>query len=74
MRRSAVSLLGLLATLAACSSQEPPPPANAPAAQPLPNSNIFQSDLRALDKAKGVQQTIDRQRPERDAKLDDDGG
>ncbi|GEM_PF-2268385 len=69
-------LASLLGALAACSADEPPPPPTAAAqpAQPLPNSNVFSTDIKALNKAKDVQKTVDQQKAEMDKKLDDEGG
>jgi len=66
----------LASGLAACGSSEPPPPPTAAAqpAQPLPNSNVFSSDIRALQKAKDVQKTVDQQKADTDKQLQDAEG
>lgn len=68
----AVAVLGL----AACGADEPPPPKAAAAqpASPLPNSNVFSSDVKALQKAKDVQKTVDEQKKEQDQAIQDSGG
>ena len=71
-----IALVVLAFGLTACSSSEPPPP-KAAAAQlpkPLPNSNIFSSDINALNKAKAVQGVVDKQAKDADQQLKDDGG
>jgi hypothetical protein len=59
-------------SLAACGSSEPPPPDTA--AKPLPNSNVFSSDVRALQKAKDVQKTVDQQKQKTDEQLQEAEG
>lgn len=75
--KSTILLPLLLASgLAACGSSEPPPPPTAAAqpAQPLPNSNVFSSDIRALQKAKDVQKTVDQQKADAEKQVQDQGG
>lgn len=63
--------------LTACGADAPPPPPKAEAAQPaqpLPNSNVFSSDVKALQKAKDVQKTVDEQKKEQDKAIEDSGG
>jgi len=76
MQRSTVLLACLAVLLAGCGADEPPPPkaAAAQAAAPLPNSNVFSSDVRALQKAKDVQNVVNQQQQAADQKLKDDGG
>ncbi len=76
MKATTILMLSLTCTLAACSVDEPPPPASAAAqpATPLPNSNVFSSDIRALQKAKDVQKTVDQQKADTDKALQDAGG
>ncbi|HXD51717.1 MAG TPA: hypothetical protein VN689_07485 [Burkholderiales bacterium] len=65
----------LASGLAACGSSAPPPPtAAAQPAQPLPNSNVFSTDLKALQKAKDVQKTVDQQKTDTDKQLQDAEG
>jgi hypothetical protein len=61
MRIALAALAVLALALSACSADAPPPPKAAAAqpAQPLPNSNVFSSDVKALQKAKDVQKTVD---------------
>ena len=62
--------------LSACSADAPPPPKAAAAqpAQPLPDSNVFSSDVKALQKAKDVQKTVDEQKKAQDKQIEDQGG
>lgn len=64
----------MLLTLAACSKSEPPPTTAAQPAQPLPNSNIFSADVRALQKAKDVQKTVDQQKQDTDKQMQEADG
>jgi len=65
----------LASCLAACGSSAPPPPtAAAQPAQPLPNSNVFSTDLKALQKAKDVQNVVDQQKAASDKQLQDAEG
>jgi hypothetical protein len=77
MKSATVVLFGLACTLAACSgANAPPPPPTAAAqpAQPLPNSNIFSEDIKALNKAKNVQNVVDQQKAAADKQLQDAEG
>ena len=65
-------LLSLACTLAlaACSKAkqpEPPPP-------PPPQKTVFDDQLKALQKAKDVQKTVDDQNKKTDKQLQDAGG
>jgi hypothetical protein len=62
--------------LTACGADAPPPPkaADAPPAQPLPDSNVFSADVKALQKAKDVQKTVDEQKRAQDKALQDAEG
>ena len=75
MKTALFILTGVLA-LSACSSSKPPPPAAAAAQppQPIPDSNVFSTDLKALQKAKNVQNIVNDQQKAADQKLKDDGG
>lgn len=77
MKLAPLALAGLMFALAACSSsadKSPPPTAAAQPAQPLPNSNVFSSDVRALQKAKDVQNVVDQQKAQSDKQLQDAEG
>ena len=71
-----IALAVLALGLSACSSSEPPPPEAAAAqpAKPLPNSNVFSTDVKALNKAKAVQGVVDKQAQDADQQLKDNGG
>lgn len=76
MRIAIAALAVLTFALSACGANAPPPPQAAAAqpAQPLPNSNVFSSDVKALQKAKDVQKTVDEQKKAQDKALQDAGG
>ncbi len=56
--------------LAACGKSPPPAPVEPPQKQ----KTVFDDQLKALDKAKGVQGTVDQQHQDADKKLEGDGG
>ena len=77
MKTALVLLLAVAASVAACSSKSEPPPAPTAAAQPaapLPNSNIFSADVRALQKAKDVQKTMDQRKADLDKQMNEAEG
>jgi hypothetical protein len=76
MRIATVALVVLALGLSACGADAPPPPKAEAAqpAQPLPNSNVFSSDVKALQKAKDVQKTVDEQKKAQDQAIQDSGG
>jgi hypothetical protein len=69
-------LLSVAYALAGCDVNDPPPPKNAVAqpAAPLPNSNIFSTQVRALEKAKRVEDTLQKSQQNADKALQDSGG
>ncbi|HZP68270.1 MAG TPA: hypothetical protein VFB32_18345 [Rudaea sp.] len=75
MRRSMFVTAALL-TLAACSgANAPPPPSQSQAQTPPPaDKTVFDTQLKALQKAKDVQKTVDKQQADADKKLEDAGG
>jgi hypothetical protein len=76
MKIATIALAVVALGLSACGADAPPPPKAAAAqpAQPLPDSNVFSSDVKALQKAKDVQKTVDEQKKEQDKALQDAGG
>ena len=67
-------LLSLACTLAlaACSkARQPDPP---PPPPPPPQKTVFDDQLKALQKAKDVQKTVDDQNKKTDKQLEDSGG
>jgi hypothetical protein len=76
MKIAAIALAAATLGLAACGADAPPPPKDAAAqpAQPLPDSNVFSSDVKALQKAKDVQKTVDEQKKAQDQAIQDNGG
>ncbi|HST27999.1 MAG TPA: hypothetical protein VLK26_06475 [Rudaea sp.] len=76
MKITAVALVVAALGLSACGADAPPPPKAAAAqpAPPLPDSNVFSSDVKALQKAKDVQKTVDEQKKAQDQAIQDNGG
>ena len=76
MKTSNLLLIALTMSIAACSTDSPPPPPTAAAqpAPPLPNSNIYSTDVKALQKAKDVQNVVNQQQQNADKQLQDQGG
>ncbi len=70
--RVRIFFLAIGLVLTACSSDKTPPP-QAKAAQPA-DKTVFDTQLKALQKAKDVQKTVDQQKADTDKKLQDDGG
>jgi hypothetical protein len=70
--RILIFFIAAAATLGACSSDKAPPP-QAQAPQPAAKT-VFDAQLKALDKAKAVQDVVDKQKAAADKKLEDDGG
>ncbi|WP_018972377.1 hypothetical protein [Rudaea cellulosilytica] len=74
MRIATLSIFVLAVLSVSCSRGTPPP---APAAQPKPTERqktVIDAQLKALDKAKAVQGTLDQQKKDMDKKLEDAGG
>jgi hypothetical protein len=74
MRIATLSIFVLAVLSVSCSRGTPPP---APAAQPKPaerQKTVIDAQLKALDKAKAVQGTLDQQKKDMDKKLEDAGG
>lgn len=76
MKIATIALAVVTLGLSACGADAPPPPKATAAqpAQPLPNSNVFSSDVKALQKAKDVQKTVDDQKKAEDQAIQDQGG
>lgn len=77
MRIATISIL-FFAVLSVSCSKSPPPEATAQeAAQKKPpqkQQTVIDAQLKALDKAKAVQGTLDQQKKDMDKKLEDSGG
>jgi hypothetical protein len=75
MRFATISILALAALSASCSSS-PPPAATEPVAQKPPErqKTVIDEQLKAIDKAKAVQDTVDQQKKDMDKKLEEAGG
>ncbi len=75
MVRQSLFVLAALVGLAACSGEAPPP--DAPVAgepAPPPAQTVIDEQLKALEKAKAVQDTLDKAAADRNAAIDDAGG
>ena len=69
----AVAMLAI--ALAACSKSKAPAEAEAtPAPAPPAGKTVFDTQFKALQKAKDVQKTVDQQKADMDKKLKDEGG
>ncbi|MDC8013667.1 hypothetical protein [Tahibacter soli] len=64
MRHLAIALAA--AALAACGAAPPPPPP--------PQKTVIDAQLKALEKAKAVQDTVDQATQDRRKQVDDAGG
>ena len=75
MKISTLLILSPLLALAACSHKAPPPP-EPPAPPAPPQKTVFDTQLKALDKAKAVQGVVDQQKidAEKKTKEQEDGG
>ena len=69
-----VCCAGIVLALGACSRGKAPAEAEtAPPPQPA-QKTVFDTQLKALQKAKDVQKTVDQQKAETDKKLEEAGG
>lgn len=74
MKRSPLAVATFACALAACSGSKAPAEAAAePAPQPA-QKTVFDTQLKALDKAKAVQGVVDQQKVEADKKLKEEEG
>jgi hypothetical protein len=60
--------------LGACSSSKPPDESAAAQTPPPAQKTVFDTQFKALQKAKDVQKTVDQQKADMDKKLQDEGG
>ncbi len=69
--KSAVSIVAVAACLLSACAPSPPPPqvANQP-----PQKTVIDTQLKALQKAKDVQNVVDDQKKKQDKALEDNGG
>ncbi|MBS0584135.1 MAG: hypothetical protein JSS42_13640 [Proteobacteria bacterium] len=76
MRIATLPILALAAISVSCSRSVPPPaPVAAQPAKPAERQKtVIDAQLKALDKAKAVQDTVDQQKKDMDKKLEDAGG
>jgi len=73
MRFAALPIAGLALFLAACSGGKAPPQAAAEQTPPPPQKTVFDTQFKALQKAKDVQKTVDQQKADMDKQLKDAG-
>jgi hypothetical protein len=64
--RTSLVLVGMAVAVTACGGSEPP----APQAKPARKETVFDPLTSTLDRAKGVQQTVDEQAAEQRRKLE----
>lgn len=71
-----IALLLCACALGACSSHKPTEEAAKPAAETAPakQKTVFDDQLKALDKAKAVQGTVDEATKQQEKAIDDAGG
>jgi hypothetical protein len=74
MKPAAVCLVALALALGACSRSKAPADDAAAAAPQPAQKTVFDTQLKALQKAKDVQKTVDQQKADMDKKLQDEGG
>jgi hypothetical protein len=74
MRFANIPLLATAALCVSCSESQAPPPAAAQTPPPAPQKTVFDDQLKALEKAKAVQGTVDQQKKDEDKKIEDAGG
>ena len=68
--KSAVLSIVFCVALVACSSSAPPPPTAPDPAQ----KTVIDAQLKALQRAKDVQNVVDDQKKKQDKSVDDNGG
>ena len=73
MRISASVLLCVALALVSCSRNRDPVDSEAALAKQPAQKTVYDTQLRALQKAKDVQQTVDQQKKDLDQKLKDAG-
>ena len=74
MKLFPIAIVTLAVTLAACSRSKAPAE-TAAEAQPKPaQKTVFDTQLKALDKAKAVQGVVDQQKADAEKRLKDEGG
>ena len=71
MKSASLIMLTFACALTACSAAAPPPPK---AADQPPQKTVFDTQLKALQKAKDVQNVVDDQKKKTDKQLEDQGG
>ena len=73
MRLSTIPLLAAIALCVSCSESKAPPPSAAQTPPPA-QKTVIDDQLKALEKAKAVQGTVDQQKKDTDKKIEDAGG
>ena len=74
MKFATLPLAALVLALGACSGKKAADPDVAPSPPPPPQKTVFDTQLKALDRAKAVQGVVDQQNAEADKRLKDEGG
>jgi hypothetical protein len=73
MRAATISLLATAALCVSCSESKAPPSTAAQTPAPA-QQTVIDDQLKALEKAKAVQGTVDQQKKDTDKKIEDAGG
>jgi PBP1b-binding outer membrane lipoprotein LpoB len=74
MKLFPLAVATLAFALAGCSRSKAPEEAAVPAAPQAAQKTVFDTQLKALDKAKAVQGVVDQQKAETDKKVKDEEG
>jgi hypothetical protein len=72
--RHTIVLAACLCALGACSSHKADEAAAQAATEPVKQKTVFDDQLKALEKAKAVQKTVDDAAKAEQQKIDDNGG
>jgi hypothetical protein len=73
MRTAALALVIAVVALAACSKSKAPVDSEPALAQQPAQKTVFDTQMKALQKAKDVQKTVDQQKNDLDKQLKDTG-
>ena len=73
MKTATIVLLSIAGTLSACKASDPPPPAKE-RAQTEAEKTVYDTQFKALQKAKDVQNVVDQQKTASDKQLQDAEG
>ena len=74
MKSAAVTIALCAFALGACSRSTSAPPEAEATPPPPPQKTVFDTQFKALKKAKDVQKTVDQQKKDLDQQMQDQGG